>query len=153
MEKETKLSVYEIGYILVPSIAEENVGSAVTDIKDMLLANGATFIADEYPKMMELAYQMERSIANKKAKFTTGYFGWVKFEVDASVINTIKDIMDKNESVIRFLLIKTVRESTLAPKRAYTGGARRKVTPKDESKAGPINEEVIDKEIDALVVE
>lgn len=153
MEKESKMSVYEIGYILVPTIAEENVGSAVTALKDMLSANGASFISDEYPKMMELAYQMERDIENKKTKFTTGYFGWVKFEIPASAIGAVKDLMDKNESVIRFLLVKTVRESTLAPKRSYTGGTRKKSTPKDEAKAEPINEEVIDKEIDALVVE
>ncbi len=159
MEKETKMSVYEVGYLLVPTVAEENVGGEVTALKDMLSENGAQFIADEYPKMMELAYQMERHIANKKAKFTTGYFGWVKFEIPTENINAVKVKLDGNESIIRFLLIKTVRESTMAPKRGFgskEGGARRKVATKGDEEAvvaEAINEETIDKDIDALVIE
>ncbi len=159
-EKEAKMTVYEVGYLLVPTIAEENVGGEVTLLKDMLSANGAQFISDEYPKMIELAYEMSRTILNKKAKFTTGYFGWIKFEMTAEGILKAKDSLDKNESIIRFLLIKTVRESTMSPKRAYTkteGGAgiKRRTTTKsaDAVEAGPINEETIDKDIEALVVE
>jgi ribosomal protein S6 len=142
----------------VPTIAEENVGGEVTVLKDMLSGNGAQFISDEYPKMIELAYEMSRTILNKKAKFTTGYFGWVKFEIPTENILKVKEMLDKNESIIRFLLIKTVRESTMAPKRAYTkteggAGAKRRTAKAVEAEAGPINEETIDKDIDALVVE
>jgi ribosomal protein S6 len=157
-EKEIKMTVYEVGYLLVPNLAEENVGGEVTALKDMLSGNGAQFISDEFPKMMELAYEMSRTILNKKAKFTTGYFGWVKFEIPTENILKVKEMLDKNESIIRFLLIKTVRESTMSPKRAYTkteggAGAKRRTAKAVEAEAGPINEETIDKDIDALVVE
>jgi ribosomal protein S6 len=158
-EKEAKMTVYEVGYLMVPTIAEENVGGEVTTLKDMLSENGAQFISDEYPKMMELAYEMSRSIANKKAKFSTGYFGWVKFEIPTENILTVKASLDKNESIIRFLLIKTVRESTMSPKRTFTktdgAGAKRRTTSKsaESTEAMPIDEETIDKDIDALVVE
>ena len=156
MEKESKTSIYEVGYLFVPSIAEENLGGAVTKLKDMLSTNGAQFISDEYPKMIELAYEMSKTVANKKQKFTTGYFGWVKFEIPTESIGAVKDSLDKNDEIIRFLLIKTVRESTLSPKRMYTkeGSARRKTpSSKSDEPALPVNEETIDKEIDALVVE
>lgn len=159
-EKEAKMTVYEVGYLMVPTIAEENVGGEVTALKDMLSENGAQFISDEYPKMMELAYEMSRTILNKKAKFSTGYFGWVKFEIPTANILTVKDLLDKNESIIRFLLIKTVRESTMSPKRGFAkteggAGAKRRTTKStaEAVEAGPINEETIDKDIDALVVE
>lgn len=160
MEKETKMSVYEVGYLLVPTIAEENVGGEVTALKDMLSEHGAQFISDEYPKLIELAYEMSRTVANKKAKFTSGYFGWVKFEIPTANILKVKEVLDLNESIIRFLLIKTVRESTLAPKRAYGKSegvsSKRKVAQKaGAEKAEPevIDEETIDKDIEALVVE
>jgi ribosomal protein S6 len=155
MEKEPKMQVYEVGYILVPSIPEENVGGEVTSLKDMLTNNGATFIADEYPKMMELAYEMTRAIANKKQKFTNGYFGWVKFEMSREGIVAAKADLDKNESIIRFLITKTVRENTMSPKRTYTkeGTIKRKTATKSDEPALPINEETIDKDIEALVVE
>ena len=152
-EKEVRLSIYEVGYIMLPSIAEESLGGEVTLFKDMFIEKGATFISDEYPKLIELAYEMARSINNKKQKFSYGYFGWVKFECTTDQARVIKDILDKNEKLVRYLMIKTVRENTLSVKRAYgkQDGAKRRSTPKQEE-TGPINEEVIDKEIDALVV-
>lgn len=152
-KEEVKMSVYEVGYIMVPTIAEEGLGAEVTAFKDMLLENGVTFISDEYPKMIELAYEMSRSIANKKQKFSYGYFGWVKFECTGAEAKVIKDLLDKNEKLVRYLLIKTVRENTMSPKRTFSKaeGSKRKFTPKEEVSV-PINEEVIDKEIDALVV-
>ena len=154
MEKEPKMQVYEVGYIVVPTVAEELLGGEVTALKDMLTSNGASFIADEYPKMMELAYEMSRAIANKKQKFTNGYFGWVKFEMSREGIVAAKAELDKNESVIRLLIIKNVRESTMSPKRTYTKeGVKRKVATKSDEPAEAINEETIDKDIDALVLE
>ena len=152
-EKEARTSVYEVGYLMVPTIAEENVGAEVTAFKDGLQEQGVTFISDEYPKMLELAYEMSRSIANKKQKFSYGYFGWVKFECSTLQARVIKDGLDKNEKLIRYLMIKTVRESTMSSKRPYgkQEGSKRRFTPKTQEST-PINEEVIDKEIDALVV-
>lgn len=151
--EDAKMSVYEVGYVMVPTIAEEGLGAEVTAFKDVLVENGVTFISDEYPKMIELAYEMSRSIANKKQKFSYGYFGWVKFECTPAQGKVIKDLLDKNEKLVRYLLIKTVRESTMSPKRAFSKpeGMKRKFTPKEEVST-PINEETIDKEIDALVV-
>lgn len=154
--------VYEVGYHMVPTIAEENLGEEVTILKDMLAENGANFISDEYPRLMELAYEMTRSIANKKQKFTTGYFGWVKFECTPEEAKTIKELLDKNEKLVRYLLIKTVRENTMSPKRTYTKQDNKKKIPsrvKETSETvessepvEEVNEAEIDKEIDALVV-
>jgi ribosomal protein S6 len=150
---DSKVSIYEVGYIMVPSIPEENLGGEVTTFKDSLIEKGAVFISDEYPKMMELAYEMSRSIANKKQKFSYGYFGWVKFEATTDNAKIIKDYLDKNETLVRYLMIKTVRENTMSTKRVYgkVDSSKRRSTPKTEE-SQPINEEVIDKEIDALVV-
>ncbi|HUC88779.1 MAG TPA: 30S ribosomal protein S6 [Candidatus Paceibacterota bacterium] len=152
-EKDIRTSIYEVGYLMVPSIAEENLGGEVTSFKDSLAELGASFISDEYPKMTELAYEMSRSIENKKQKFLYGYFGWVKFECATNEARIIKENLDKNEKLIRYLMIKTVRESTMSPKRPYgrQEGVKRRFAVKSED-AGPINEETIDKEIDALVV-
>ena len=64
-------------------------------------------------------------------------------------------MLDKNEKLVRYLLIKTVRENTMSPKRSFTrqDGGRKKVSPKPEEVGEQIDETVIDKEIDALVLE
>ncbi len=152
-EKEGKVNVYEVGYIMVPTIAEENLGGEVSEFKDMFAGQGVAFISDEYPKMMELAYEMSRSIANKKQKFSYGYFGWIKFECTTDQAKSIKDLLDKNEKLVRYLMIKTVRENTMSVKRPYKNDAAKRHSSKSEEESGPIDEEVIDKEIDALIVE
>ena len=156
---DSRLGVYEVGYLMVPTIAEEGLGAEVTALKDLLSNNGAVFISEEYPKLIELAYQMVRSISNRKQKFTTAYFGWVKFECSSLQAKEIKNLLDKNEKLVRFLLIKTVRENTMSVKRTYSKpeGTKRKVsTPKSsevqtEGETAVV-EEVLDKEIDALVL-
>jgi len=152
-EKEVRTSVYEVGYLMVPTIAEENLGEEVTLFKDMFTENGAIFISDEYPKLLELAYQMSRSINNKKQKFSYGYFGWVKFECSTTEAKLIKSILDKNEKLVRYLMIKTVRENTMSVKRSYGKQEmnKRRTVQKTEV-VEKVNEETIDKEIDALVV-
>lgn len=159
-DKITHGGVYEVGYIMVPTIADENLGAEVTAFKDSLSDNGAVFISDEYPKMIELAYEMARSINNKTQKFSYGYFGWVKFECSTTQIREIKDKLDKNENLVRYILIKTVRESTLSPRRLSNRQDMKKrshltkttFTQKSEIPE-KIDEKVIDEEIDALVVE
>ena len=154
-----RLGVYEVGYHLVPTIPEENLGEEVTALKDLLADKGASFISDEYPKLMELAYEMTRSIANKKQKFSTAYFGWVKFECSPDQAKVIKELLDKNEKLVRYLLIKTVRENTISQKKFYPkqDNKRRVISKTKDQTEQPqeveqVNEEVIDKEIDALVV-
>jgi len=92
MENETKESigtVYEISYLFVPNIAEENLPAKVTAIKDLVTERGGVFISEDHPRFMELAYQMDRTIANKKEKFTKAYFGWIKFELSPDKIEEI----------------------------------------------------------------
>lgn len=151
---DSKMSVYEVGYIMIPAIAEENLAAEVAEFKESLGNKGSVFISDEYPKMLELAYEMSRSIENKKQKFSYGYFGWVKFECTPQNAKLIKEFLDKNEKLVRYLMVKTVRESTMSTKRAYgkQDGGKRRNTQKTSSESAPINEEVIDKEIEALVI-
>ncbi len=154
-KKEDRTGVYEVGYLMIPSIPEEGLGEEVTLLKDFFSKNGVNFISDEYPKLIELAYEMSRSILNKKQKFSYGYFGWVKFECTTNQARSIKLELDKNEKLIRFLMVKTVRENTISVKRSYgrqDGAKRRPSYVKKEEPQVAINEETIDKEIDALVV-
>jgi len=154
--KEEGMRVYELGYLLVPTISEENLASEVGILKDALETFSAVTISEEYPKLIELAYKMNKVIANKKNKFDTGYFGWIKFEVEVSVLAGIKEKLDKSDSIIRYLLIKTIRENTIASKRPVRNDLRKRNTKKDgesaDTPALEMNKEEVDKKIDELIV-
>jgi ribosomal protein S6 len=156
MQEIELMQVYELGFHIVPTIAEEKVANVFGDIKSLLEKNGAVFISEEYPKMRPLAYTMLKNEAGKNEKFNFAYFGWVKYELPKEATAEVKEKLEKNKEILRFLVIKTVRENTL-----YGHKIGKKEGEKTETPVvGVIPEEVImaseeeiDKTIEELVVE
>jgi|JI10StandDraft_1071094.scaffolds.fasta_scaffold04984_16 ribosomal protein S6 len=151
--KEPKTQVYELGFHLSPEIGDDNVAKEFGDIKSLIEEAGGTFISEEAPHSMPLAYDMEKVIANKKNTYSKAYFGWVKFELTSDKLAELKTKFDEMVTIVRFLLVKTVRESTLAPKKIVQKieGAAPKRTMREKETAGPMIEAEVDKEIDALL--
>ena len=156
MQEIELMQVYELGFHIVPTIAEEKVANVFGDIKSLLEKNGAVFISEEYPKMRPLAYTMFKNEAGKNEKFNFAYFGWVKYELSKEAAAEVKEVLEKNKEVLRFLVLKTVRENTLyGHKLGRKDGEKTDtpvvgVLPEDVVIA---SEEEIDKTIEELVVE
>ncbi|TSC78076.1 MAG: Uncharacterized protein G01um101424_210 [Parcubacteria group bacterium Gr01-1014_24] len=145
--------VYELGYLLVPTIGQEDVPVSYGNLKELVSSFGGEIITDEMPRMTTLAYSMKKVTSNVRNKFNTAYFGWTKFIMNPEAILELKRHLDLDPNFIRFLLLKTVRENTIAAKRFVRGEYKRPVMRKhtENEIAVPINKEEIDKEIDALV--
>lgn len=150
--------IYEVGYLLVPNIPEENISVNYGNLRDFIVSLGGELISDEMPKMTQLAYTMDKVIQNKHHRFDVAYFGWIKFEIDPSKVSDIKKKLDMDTEIIRFLILKTIRENTVVGKRFMQAGYKRKsFSAKKEGEESsvdaslPINKEEIDKEIDAMV--
>lgn len=148
--------VYELGYLLVPTIAEDNLSINYGNLKELVSSFGGVVISDEMPKMISLAYSMVKVIANVRNKFHSAYFGWVKFTMDSDKVLDMKKKLDLDSTVIRFLILKTVKENTIAAKRFVSRDAIHRKIPSmhkvvEGEVAVPINKEEIDKEIDAMV--
>jgi ribosomal protein S6 len=150
---ETNSRVYEVGYLLVPTIAEEGVPAVYGNMKELIASFGGVVIADEMPRMMPLAYSMVKVVANVRNKFSNAYFGWFKFTMDSDKVLEIKKKLDLSPDVIRFLILKTVKENTIAAKRFVRTELHKRPTNKkiEGEEAAPINKEEIDKEIDAMI--
>ena len=151
MEKSEN-GVYELGFILVPSITEEKLPEIYGNLKAIMQDLGAVIFSEESPKMMTLSYTMEKTINNKIERFKDGWFGWVKFELVAENVSKLDAKMRLREDVIRHLLISTVRENTIASKRSNTGRRHMKGDEKEKESGAPeMSKEEIDREIEALV--
>lgn len=158
-QTESKNQVYEIGFLIVPTVDAEHVPAEVTLIKDTLTAEKALVISEEFPKLRPLAYQMRKAVHGKYQKFDRAYFGWVKFESTPEGMLNIKSALEKQESILRFLLIKTVRESTLVPPKTFSSrpegeGREAKIPTHDASAVKTVvSEAELDKTIAELVAE
>lgn len=153
-EKSEDGRIYEVGYLLVPSITEENLPVTYGNLKELVSSFGGEVISDEMPKMIPLAYTISKVISNTRNKFNTAYFGWIKFEMDTEKVVLMKKKLDLDQNIIRFILLKTVRENTIATKKFMRSDVHKRAkTEKGENgeDATPINKEEIDKEIDAMI--
>jgi ribosomal protein S6 len=149
------LKVYEVGYLLVPSVLEEEVGTLYGNLKELISSLGGVMISDEIPLMINLAYTMQKTVQNVRNKYDTGYFGWIKFYMDTEKVLILKKKLDLDANIIRFLILKTVKENTIAAKRFVHKDVtyKKPVTKKniENEEVVPINKEEIDKEIDAMI--
>ena len=154
-EREINSRVYEVGYLLLPTISEEEMPGVYTKLKDLVVSLGGEIISDEMPKMISLAYTMSKIIKNVRNKFDSAYFGWVKFQMEPEKVLELKKKLNLDLNLIRFLVLKTVKENTIATKRFMNRDFKKRIlTVKKEGEeeiSTPINKEEIDKEIDAMV--
>jgi ribosomal protein S6 len=156
MDKNTKgerLSVYEIGYLFATSIPEEKIPGEADTLKKIITDAGATIVADEAPSLIPLAYEMrKKTVSGSYNKYDSAYFGWVKFELDSSKVEKVKEKVELMPITLRALLTTTVRENTYLGKRA-TAVKSMVVEEKKEPAAAPATIEEMDKSIDDMVKE
>ena len=158
-EKGDMLTVYEVSYLLLPSLAVEQVPREMESIKESIISRGGVVLSGETPVLIDLAYPMTKVVQTVRHKVSTGYFGWIKFELSAEGIEVVKKNLDAENDVLRYLIIKTVRENTLLngkmklqkEERARREGEENaeEVVPEAVKEVSP---EELDKSIDDLVV-
>ncbi len=110
---EGTMTIYEVSYLLLPSLAQEQVPAKVASIHDAVEKAGGQVISGENGTLIDLAYPMTKVVQTLRHKCLQGYFGWLKFELTADGIVKVKKSLDGNDDVLRYLIIKTVRENTL----------------------------------------
>jgi len=150
--------IYEVGFHILPTVAEEKLPELVLKIKDSITQNGGEIISEDFPKMRVLAYDIKKRIETKYSTFNKAYFGWVKFETLPASIEKIQKEMEINPDILRFIIVKTVRENTMhSPKFPMVAKGvgvveETKVADVLPTEKVEVSEEEIDKSIDELLV-
>lgn len=150
---EKDFLVYEAGFLLSPSFNADEASSFISGLKSKIETLGGENISFENPKQIALSYEMSREVNNKKKWFNEAIFSWVKFKFDPKEIYQIEEALKKDESVIRFLLIKTSAENTIYGNRVnlLSGKKKRERVEKEPKDQVGINKEEVDKKIDEIV--
>lgn len=164
-DEKDRQSVYEIGYLIAASVPEENVPAEAEALKKVITDAGSSIIAEEMPHRERLAYTMRtKTVSGAYDKHDEAWFGWVKFEVGSDKIEALKKAVESRPSVLRMLLITTVRENTylgkhapvvataMAPRRSAAEGALGD-RPEEKKETAPASIEEMDKSIDEMVKE
>lgn len=142
--------IYEVGYHIMPTVAEDQVEKVVGDVRSVIEQAGGSFIAEGAPVLTRLAYPIEAREGDKWIEQDRGYFGWIKFEAVVGSAATLETALKANKSILRHIVFQTVREETRA--RLKTPTLREvkrtdtlKPVAKQEEASAPVSEEELDK--------
>ena len=109
--------VYELSYLLLPSIPEETLSDVVTKIEKIIEDKGGKKIDGESPFLRELAYEMTKVVGASRYVVKNAYIGWIKFELpvvedaDKHPVEEINTLITEMTEVLRFLLVKAEKET------------------------------------------
>ncbi len=158
-ENEVLARIYETGYHIIPTVAEDQVEKIVNDIRGIIEKAGGSFIAEGAPALTKLSYDMEAREGDKYVTHDRAYFGWLKFEAPVDAIKDLDAALKTNPSILRHIVFQTVREETRARLKAPTiREVKRTDTIKttarrEEEAATPVSEADLDKALQDLTEE
>ena len=148
--------VYELGFLLLPTVPEEEVAVQVARLKEFFQKDGGVFVSEEFPKKLGLAYPIGKKAGGKRASYTTAYLGSFKYEVSPEAVLLLNSALEKETAVLRFLLIETVRESAVPihrPVFARPEAVKTLEKPPTRAEKSVMSEEELDRTIEELMVE
>jgi ribosomal protein S6 len=105
----TDTLTYELAFHVLPTIAEGEVEGVFASIKDVIKKDGGEVFDEESPERFELAYEIEKHMEGKNRKFSSAYFGWVRFKAQPENTVAINAEIDHNKSILRHLLVKLTK--------------------------------------------
>ncbi len=155
-EEKIPGKVYEVAYLVSPNIPEEKVGEVVSRIKGVLEKSGSFVLFDEFPRFKQLAYTLVKPLGGKNEKYSTAFFGWIKFEGSTSALVSLEADLIRDTDIVRFLIVKTERErkiSARAPTWRREAPKREAVVKPEEKKVPSMSEAELDKTIEELIAE
>ena len=136
--------VYELGIHILPTLSEADVLVEFSKIKSNIEKLEGEIISESEPRMFKLAYEIPKTIKAQKRWYETAYFGWVKFELDASKLAVFDKFVIELENTLRYIIVKTVRENTLV--------AREIIATQDDEETKEEIEEGTEDSVDTEVV-
>lgn len=100
------VSVYELAYHILPTVAEGEVESVTGELKTLLTNHGAVITDEEVAARFELAYEIEKYLEGKYRHFASAYFGWIRFTIEPAKLAIIDEEIRNNKKILRHLTIR-----------------------------------------------
>ena len=123
---------YEFAFHVLPTVAEGEVKDVVEKITTQITKAGGEIFDQEEAKRFDLAYDIEKYLEGKNRKFSSAYFGWIRFRLYAAKLESLTEGFDGNKELLRYLLVKLTKVEEANPFRFHDSIADRKVRTIDE---------------------
>lgn len=115
MTDDQEVVSYELAFHVLPTVAEGEVATTLETIKQAITAAGGVTGLEEAPQRFDLAYEITKMIDGKYRRFTTAYFGWVRFTAAPAVVTELMAEVEAHPSILRALLVKLTKQEEAHP--------------------------------------
>lgn len=119
MSKETMPAAdaahYELAFHVLPTVAEGEVADVFTSLKSAIETAGGTVTIEEEPKRFELAYEIIKLLEGRNRKFTSAYFGWVRFTLEPAQLEEVTEIVEGTPQLLRHMVIRLTKAEEANP--------------------------------------
>jgi len=119
---------YELAYHVLPTVAEGEVAAVSDTVKQYITSHSGTIFDEEVAARFELAYEIEKYLDGKYRRFSSAYFGWIRFKAEPTVVAAISAEVDSNKHILRHLLIKLTKVEEVNPFRFHEAIKDTKIT-------------------------
>lgn len=109
---------YEFAFHVLPTVAEGEVIGVFDALKAHITKN-AEIIGEEKPERIDLEYPIVMSMEGKNRKFTSSYFGWVRFKLSGDQIGDLMEELSSMTELLRHLLVKLTAQEEAHPFRFH----------------------------------
>lgn len=100
---------YELAFHILPTIAEGEVPTVFQGLKDLITKHGGEITNEEAPARFDLAYEIVKYLEGRNRKFSSAYFGWVRFTLSPAEVDEINQAVEGDKQILRHLLIKLTK--------------------------------------------
>ena len=92
------MNQYETVFILTPVLSEPQMKETVEKFKGILTAAGAEIVNEESWGMRKLAYPIDKK--------STGFYEFIEFNGEPSIVEKLEINFRRDERIIRFITVK-----------------------------------------------
>lgn len=110
---------YEFAFHVLPTVAEGEVKEVLERIKSQITKEGAEIISEEVPERIELAYPVVKHMEGKNRRFSSAYFGWIRFKLVGEKLEILREELDRDAAILRSLMIKLTKIEETRPFRFH----------------------------------
>lgn len=119
MSKETMPAAdaahYELAFHVLPTVAEGEVADVFASLKTAIEKAGGTITLEEAPARFELAYEIIKLLEGRNRKFTSAYFGWIRFTLEPAKLAEVTEEVEGINQLLRHLVIRLTKAEEANP--------------------------------------
>ena len=97
---------YELAFHVLPTVAEGEVADVFASLKSAIEKAGGTLTTEEEPKRFDLAYEIVKYLEGRNRKFTSAYFGWIRFTMQPAQTDEVTEAVEGVNELLRHLMIR-----------------------------------------------